>query len=435
MAPSSVAPTSSLSTIPPEIRERIYHELCNDQPSSLFNLLTVSHCISREVRPWIFRQPITFNGQHNLFQWLSTVDPHFLHYVKTVRFELHDIDAKNIVSSFEERLRRVSLQGHSKGIDNPYFEACDRDCSQVLVALKKFRNLRDLTILDCTPPNPGPLLVTLRKLLHVILAELPLVTLSVPHGMLFVNTNTNNQIERLQIRGFAFVDPPRLPSYLNAFPKLRVLQMCSCWNNKGLHWHPGRGSISFHERSMPRLQELTICLHEINERSAREVVIYQNVERYIAHLATPATTSSLKTFRFWCYNWVGRNTSPLQTLMHYLQSSRLEHVDTSYWWSPLPHEYPRSIITISVRFDTNYRFLPNWLQKFYKVIQPPQKTRFFANRPHLREIRLYMPSTARDELWDVETRQAVVTRICRDRGVRLRVMYKTFPCDHGTLSD
>lgn len=188
----SVHPTScnfksqgpSLASLPAELREPIYNELLHENPSSLFKLLTVNSLISREVRPWIFKQPLTFNGQQHLFRWLSEVDNRFLSHVEIIRFRLHDIDIEKICNSFEERLRRTSLQGRSKDIGHPYGEACRQELEEILAALKRFKKLKSLTILPSESSIPRPPFDMEKGLVDLIVKQLSPNTLKVPHWIL-----------------------------------------------------------------------------------------------------------------------------------------------------------------------------------------------------------------------------------------------------------
>ncbi|KAI4290209.1 MAG: hypothetical protein L6R35_000532 [Caloplaca aegaea] len=179
-ASSSNRPRPSLASLPAELRERVYNELLHENPSSLSKVLTVNRLISGEVRPWLFKQPVTFNGQQHLFRWLSEVETQFLRHVRIVRFRLHDIDIEKICDSFEERLRRTSIQGRSKEIGHPYGEACRQELEKILAALKRFEKLKSLTILPGQSSTPRPPSDMEKGLLDLIGKHLSLSTLEVP---------------------------------------------------------------------------------------------------------------------------------------------------------------------------------------------------------------------------------------------------------------
>ncbi|KAL8727714.1 MAG: hypothetical protein Q9181_005606 [Wetmoreana brouardii] len=160
--------------IPPEIREQIYSDLFHDQPSSLPALLTVHPRILGEIRPWIFKLPITFNGQQSLLEWLSDVGPGFLPHVGHIRFKLHDIDPEKIVGALGERLRRARIQDSAYYIGNPYEEACATELYHIKTSLQKLKNLRSLTIIESTSADPKPPPNMMKTFLALILTDLPL---------------------------------------------------------------------------------------------------------------------------------------------------------------------------------------------------------------------------------------------------------------------
>ncbi|KAL8973945.1 MAG: hypothetical protein Q9197_001816 [Variospora fuerteventurae] len=182
-ASSSNRVRPSLASLPAELRERVYNELLHESPSSLSKALTVNRLISEEVRPWLFKQPVTFNGQQHLFRWLSEVETQFLRHVRIVRFRLHDIDIEKICDSFEERLRRTSIQGRSKEIGHPYGEACRQELEKILAALKRFEKLKSLTILPGQSSTPRPPSDMEKGLLDLIGKHLSLSTLEVPRPL------------------------------------------------------------------------------------------------------------------------------------------------------------------------------------------------------------------------------------------------------------
>ncbi|KAL9031309.1 MAG: hypothetical protein Q9196_000665 [Gyalolechia fulgens] len=424
---------SSLPALPPELRERIYHELLHDQPSSLFHLLTVNRRISSEVQSWIFRQPVTFDGQQSLFKWLPNVDPGFLPYVGTVRFKLHDIDPKKIVGSLGERLRRISLQGYPNGVGDPYEEACDLEIARITHHLSKFKNLHAMTILESTSSDPQPSDTMEQTFIGYVLEHLPLTELSISHEAFSRGYYVaKSSVQRLRITDYALVQSPILPARIQSLSQLSQLMVCSTLDSTYAKSHFHRRRMCGYEPTdmvLRRLHHLTLCLHNSEGEEMPETLAYDALERFFVPLTERVT--SLKAFRLWCNNWVGRTTSSMQTLIRFVRSSSLTHIDTGYWWSPLPTEYPFSIVTIAIRFDTNYRMFPNWLQTFYDALSPQhKKSSFFAGHPDLKEVLLYLSPEARYQLEHVDTRQSAVTAICKEHGIRLRVIYAAFSCEH-----
>ncbi|KAI4181202.1 MAG: hypothetical protein L6R41_006755 [Letrouitia leprolyta] len=431
----SVEKLSSFPSLPPELRERVYHELLHDQPSSLFHLLTVNLRISSEVHPWIFKQPITFKGQQSLFKWLARVDAGFLSYVETVRFKLHDIDPSKIVGSLGERLRRQNILGRANGVGDPYKEACNLEIRQIAHILSMFKNLKTITLLEDTYSDPQPPGTMERDFVDYILKTLPLTELSISHKAFMHSQHhreSSTSVQRLRLTNYALFQSPILPIRTQSLPQLRNLTICSDLGRT--YGKPRFYNQRFcgHEppdQILRKLENFTICLHGCQAEEMPETLAYDALERFFVPLTNQAT--SLKTFRLWCPNWVGHTTSLMQSFTRLVSSSSLTHIDTRYWWSPLPSEYPPSIATIAVRFDKNHGMFPIWLQKLFDAIGSPRKHRkasFFTNHPNLKDILLYLPPQAQAELEHVETRRSAVTAICRDHGIRVRVVYEEFSC-------
>ena len=144
-----------------ELRENIYSHVACDAPSSLPNLLTVNHQLAREVKPFVYRQALTFDGQSELFDWLNEVDHNYLQHVIDVRFKLHDIDPAKIVGALGRRLQQANISRHSGSRgpdteDNPYYEACHLDLKRILAAFRLLPNVRHFTILPTTEGDPEP---------------------------------------------------------------------------------------------------------------------------------------------------------------------------------------------------------------------------------------------------------------------------------------
>lgn len=419
---------ASFLQLPSEIREEIYNQLL-DQPSSLFNLLTVSRRTSKEVLPWIFKHPVTFDGQKSLFHWLSSVDPAFIHYVRAIRLRLHDLDPDQISGSFRECLRRTKIQGHTKGIGSPYEESVFQENSRIRSALEMFTNLQSLTILPHNRTHPLAPPIMTEHLVRSVLNVTPATILSTSHESLnLLTAEPNTNIQRLRLTDYALAQSPHLPVYIQSLPMVTDLQICGEINNlseKSSFHRKQSKSITTHRESLPRLRKITICLHDAPTDEVYEPSPYGALKRHIVAIAQYGT--SLNTFRLWYDDWVGQNTPVKAELASYLKSSSLEHIDTGYWWAPSLHQYPSTVKTITVRFNTNYRFFPNWLQRLDDAIDPT-RVRFFAQHPSLKEIMLYLPPEAQHALENVKTRQSEVIAWCRAHGVRMRMFYEDFDC-------
>lgn len=158
---NGLSSTLSFLTLPPELREHIYTVILDEEPSSLTDLLAVNQKLYREVKPFSYKLPRTFDGQSELFSWLDEIDHDFLKYVVDIRFKLHDINCDEIVGALGKRLREANLTraGGSRGSDtgsNPYYEACHLELKRIGSAFHLLSNLKSFTILTATRSDPKP---------------------------------------------------------------------------------------------------------------------------------------------------------------------------------------------------------------------------------------------------------------------------------------
>ncbi|KAL8648996.1 MAG: hypothetical protein Q9226_005760 [Calogaya cf. arnoldii] len=422
---------SRLLRIAPELREQIYEELLYDRPSSLFQLLLVNRQISREVKPWIFRQPLAFDGQQSLYKWLALVDPVFLPDVVNVRMKLHDLKPDQIMEAFSERLARASVSDTgSETTGPPYQETFDRDLLQIRSALSKFTNLRSFTLLENASGDPQPPSRMLVAFAALILTDVPLVCFAMPRRVqCAIDHFRFPRLQHLQITDYEFHQTPGFPSLLEPFADLYSLEVCN-----GVHSvTPGVVEPRFCQqptgplRKFPAMKELVLCMYQCEGRSSGHYSTFGLFELDI--LAVKKHAKSLEIFKLLCNRWVDRSSVPMQQFFGFVRSSSLSFMETGFWWTPLPNEYPKSIITIAIRFDEHYLRFSGWLQEFSDAIDPMRST-FYADHPHLMEILLYLPSKAYDERSDYHKLQRTSKAQCRDQGVQLKVFYRDFGCEH-----
>lgn len=160
-ARAGLQPSLQFLTLALELRENIYAQVVHSHPSSLVDLLLVNRQLSREVKPFLYKLPLTFDGQSQLFDWLSRVDHDCLRHAETVRFKLHDINPDEIVGALGKKLQNANITraSGSRGPDtpdNPYFEACRADLRRIGAAFCLFPNLRYLTILSASERDSQP---------------------------------------------------------------------------------------------------------------------------------------------------------------------------------------------------------------------------------------------------------------------------------------
>ncbi|KAL8957443.1 MAG: hypothetical protein Q9183_006057, partial [Haloplaca sp. 2 TL-2023] len=385
--------------------------------------------------PWIFRLPITFNGQQSLHKWLSSVNKGLLPNVREIRFKLHDIESGNLMGAFAEGLRRRRAHHGPELTKNPYEEACRAELRSLKADLQQLKGLKTLILLENTSADPRIPPNMVKTFIVSIVLKLPLTSLTIPHELLqYLDQPNTFPVRQLQITGHAFTVRPDFPR--NEFPNVIDFKTCHTPKNEfpnviDLRTYHINSTIS-HQRSkilfekLPNLKSVTLCLYDY-----QQTLMQIPFSLYIAQLGRGCT--SLKTFRLWNNNQLNAERAVDYTMLRvYLQTSALEHVETGYYWSPPLNDYPRSVRTIAIRFETNYARYSPWLGTAYQIISSPGGN-FFANHPALQDLILYLP----DRTWGYETRQRAqkcfdaTAEICKENGVALKIVHENFACNHG----
>ena len=163
-----------------ELRENVYGHILEESPGSLFTLFLVNRQLSREVQPFLFKRPLTFDGQEDMYQWLGHVNGKFLRHVRDVSFKLHDINPDEIAGALGKRLQQASItrSSNSRGPDtkeNPYFEACHLDLKRVASAFRSFPNIQRFRVLGYTMRDPQPHERTLNAFSQLIGQSFPIL--------------------------------------------------------------------------------------------------------------------------------------------------------------------------------------------------------------------------------------------------------------------
>lgn len=231
---NTIRPAASRSrppflTIPVELREHIYNELLPYDSSSLFQLLLTCPQITREAKPFIFKQSLIFDGQSKLYDWIRRVDRKYLRYVADIQFKLHDIDPEKIVGALGKRLRQANITAANSARapeGNPYDEACDWEIDRLGNVFLLFPNVKHVTILAGTDADPRPsyhMLVSFSKLLSRRFPQL--VTLInqdeyLPAGCLLGMQN----LKRLCFPALSSSSPAEVTAMISGLPNLLHLE-------------------------------------------------------------------------------------------------------------------------------------------------------------------------------------------------------------------
>lgn len=336
-----------------ELRENIYSHLVCDDPSALFDLLTVNRQLAREVKPFLYRQPLTFDGQSELFGWLSEVDHEYLSHVLDVRFKLHDIDPAKIVGALGRRLQQanISRKSGSRGPDtedNPYFEACHLDLKRVLCAFHLLPNVRHFTILPTTEGDPEPHHRTMdafSKLLGNCFPNLCSLTSEEDQFPTYCLAS-KPKLRRLRFPATTTTGDNETANIFRNLA-LRELEICR------LPHHTASGAEEYGclipvLYTLPPLHSLTI----FEAAGAETPNLVQEIFAGYDPSTNPAMRKhlcSLRTLKLLAEP--GPEYSPMSVATTFLDSSCLSHIEYLDSWSPLYDRLPSTIQTVVWRIN------------------------------------------------------------------------------------
>lgn len=218
-----------------ELRENIYRHVLRESPGSLPDLLVINRQVARELQPFLFKRPLTFDGQDEMFRWLDHVDHRFLRHVREILFKLHDINPDEIAGALGKRLQQAQITRASgpRGPDtkeNPYFEACHLDLKHVAAAFQLLPNLQNLTLLGYTSRDPQPHERTLNAFAQLIGQCFPVLdTLVSEEDALPIDFLSNKpRLRRLRFPGTTTTDDDDVEEVLEdlQLDELEVYRSC-----------------------------------------------------------------------------------------------------------------------------------------------------------------------------------------------------------------
>ena len=220
---------SRLLVIPTELREHVYGAILNTSPSSLYNLLLTNRQISRESKPYLFKQSLVFDGQSELYEWLRTVDHAYLRLVVDMRFKLHDIDPEGIIGALGKRLRQAAISDPSNRPNkDPYTEACQLEIGRLEKAFRLLPNVKHFTILATTKADPQPPYRMLSWFSEMLVMSFPnLMSLTSYEDMLAIPfVYPLDKLRRLRFPGISTSMPAQVTSVLSEMQSLVELEVC-----------------------------------------------------------------------------------------------------------------------------------------------------------------------------------------------------------------
>ncbi|MCJ1460357.1 hypothetical protein MMC28_010737 [Mycoblastus sanguinarius] len=339
-----------------ELRENIYTHVLQEASSSLDNLLLVNRQTSTEIKPFLFKRPLTFDGQLELFHWLDNVDHQYLCHVIDVRFKLHDIDPNQIVGALGKRLQQANITraSGSRGSDtpdNPYFQACSQDLRRVAEAFCQLPNIKNLTILSCTDRDPQPHERTLTAFSKFIGQRFPgLRTLTSEVNMLpidFIASKPN--LRQLRYPAIAENDDEEVAEVFSNLPDVE-LQIC----RRPPHTASGAddwGHMTAILENMKPLRSLTLfeeagaedpnLATEVFMGSATSLERHKDSLRTLRLLAEPRSP----------YSANGLVASAIDRVSKFLAQSHLTYIEYLDSYCPVYRYLPSTAHTVVWRLD------------------------------------------------------------------------------------
>ncbi|MCJ1334943.1 hypothetical protein MMC09_000209 [Bachmanniomyces sp. S44760] len=217
-----------LLTLPFEIREYIYTEVAHNMPVALPSLLSTNRQISKEARPFVFKQTFEFDGQSEFFTWLRRMDKKNLRHVSNIRFKLHDIDPEKIVGALGKRLRQARLADNPHvTTSNPYIEACEHEIHRIGESLALLSNLKEFAFVNCQPSDPRPPPRMLLSFAKEITRRFPLIHHLCSHvdflPIIFITKFQN--LRSLTLTGYSCSPPEEVNAALASLKTLHTLSI------------------------------------------------------------------------------------------------------------------------------------------------------------------------------------------------------------------
>ncbi|KAI9795618.1 MAG: hypothetical protein M1833_006939 [Piccolia ochrophora] len=125
--------------LPLEIREQIYGGLLSDRSHRNVQVLRTSQQIYAEAQPFLFKSPLTFQSQFDLYDWMENMERQQLHHVRCISLKLIDVIC-------HDGLDALSIQATQKSSASSLTRIYEADISRLTATLKSLPNLQDLTV-------------------------------------------------------------------------------------------------------------------------------------------------------------------------------------------------------------------------------------------------------------------------------------------------
>ena len=382
-ATSTARPRANLLTLPLEIRDEIFSFLIREPSCVVLNLLFANRQLEKEVKPFLYRRSLVFEGQCELFHWLSLVDHRYLRYVSDVRFKLFDIDPEKIAGALGTRLREAranrvngDLRSSNDRADNPYYEACFQELKRLHKAFGLLHGVRRLTIATCKASDPSPPIQMLDAFSNMLGQCFPNLTSLISEESRFDVDFVANK-PRLQLLRFS-ANSESCEDDINAiFRRLPNLHLEICRTS------PPRGaSDEWHCTS-----EILFCLPPL-----RRLVLFERLDTKIPCLLEEVFDHSIEALK--------RHLKSLQTLSlmadrpmtdrpattmqrnlyRFMEASNLRHVEVIGFYVSAYRHLPGTVESFTLRLDRDWYESASFVEYMSELMQHVKFRHVTANR-------------------------------------------------------
>ena len=393
-------PRLQFLTIPLEIREHIYNDLLDIMPSTMFDLLLANRQIARETKPFLYRQPLIFDGQAEFVAWLRKADRACLRHVVEIHFKLHDIDPEKIVGALGKRLRQAPGTGVSEDCnDNPYEEACDLEITRLGNCFKYLPNVKRFTILPYSRSDARPPYDMLAAFAEMVGEQFPHLRSLTNYEELLPITFLSSFTKLSHLR-FTGVSTSTRAEVISAFRSLSELTQLEIWrpdfNIEDQHYEElsdiagaGRCNVSDILGCLPRLQAFTFREYAL---STRPSTAFNPIRKTIFDLLnTLQKHPRLQELE------ILTNIDLLSRVQErfeaFISSSRsLRHIESYYDDMPAFEDLAPTVETLVMRLDPASELTPALLTDILSGVAESR-----AKLPKLRKVLLYMDSFPNSE--------------------------------------
>lgn len=379
-------------TIPLEIREHIYNDLLDVMPSTLFDLLLTNRQITREAKPFLYRQPLIFDGQSEFVDWLRNADRTYLRHVVEIHFKLHDIDPAKIVGALGKRLRQAPAARDCD--DNPYEEACNQEIARLGNCFKYLPNVKSFTILPYSRNDARPPCEMLEAFADMLGDQLPNLR-SLTYYEELLSITFLSSFEKLRHLRFPGVSTSSRAEVVETFRSLPELCRLEIWrpdfNIEDKHYQDlsgesdaGRCNIADIVGCLPHLKALNFREYAL---STRPSPVFNPIRKTVFE-----TLNALQRLPRLQELEILTNIDLLSRVQErfedFISSSRsLRYVESYYDDMPAFEDLAPTIETLVMRLDPASELRPALLTDILSGVGESR-----AKLPRLREILLYLDS-------------------------------------------